>query len=86
MVPGLRQLMPTFACIQQLGHDSLENLRQDQLPAPAQPQPPALPTDAAAAGKYKLYVLLNNSLSTLTRMVESDGESRPESAIGLRPY
>ncbi len=66
--------MPTFACIQQLGGGSLETLRQDQLPAPPQPPLPALPTDALAAGAYQQYVLLNNSLPTLTRMVDSDGE------------
>ena len=76
MVPGLRQLLPTFPCVQ-LGTGGLEKLRQDQLPAPPQPPPPALPTDALAAGAYQQYVLLNNSLPTLTRVVKSDdGEVR----------
>ena len=50
--------------------------RQDQLPQPPQPPAPALPTAALAVGAYQLYVLLNNSMPTLTRlMVDGGGET-----------
>ena len=73
VIPGLRQLLPRYPCIQQ-SDGSLADIREDMLPAPPQPPPPQLPVDALAAGEYQLYVLLNNSIPTLTHLVDSAGE------------
>ena len=73
VIPGLRQLLPVYPCIQQTD-GSLAKLREDLLPQPPQPPPPPLPTDALAAGAYQLYVLMNNSLPTLTRLIDDGGE------------
>jgi hypothetical protein len=73
VIPGLRQLLPRYPCIQQFD-GSLADVREDMLPAPPQPPPAQLPVDALAAGKYQLYVLLNNSIPTLTHLVDNAGE------------